>query len=576
MKRNASSRLEKQLNILEFPMPPSDDGQTLEKSNHIDCPLDIELSKSKKKKIIVYKKKELQSCIQESLVINNQTICKDRDNISKSDAIQTTTSTFKILHPDSISEEEALSEFWTPSKKAKYEALSWLPKIDWLDSGSISSNGYVKNTEQKSWFSITTIKHQQKNLEKTSCQLFKFIVANGMDKEDTKKIMKTWKLKLFPTKEQKQILNKWAGCSRFTYNKTIACLNNPRNNCKSWMNLRNRFVTAKSTKGINNFFNNKKWLIDTPKHIRLSAVKEACKNLKSCFTNKRNGNIKSFNLQYKTKKKEQQYGWSLGLEKNNVSKEDDKLIIFKTILGNIKYGGRKQLHKLIPGNKPIFDPRIQKDRFGDYYLLVTIEQKIKNIPKVHTSIQSYDPGVNVYLTGYDPSGEAIMIGKGCNDRLLTLLEKLDDLISQRTRTRGKESLKMNRRIIVLRKKIFNLKNELHNQVNNIVAKSSTLVLYPRLASKDLSLKERRQLTTKTVRQMLNLGHCKAYDKLLIKCKEHGTELLTVSEAYTTKTCPCCGKLNHCSNDRIYKCSCNYIAERDLNGAQNILLRNIGS
>jgi hypothetical protein len=99
-------------------------------------------------------------------------------------------------------------------------------------------------------------------------------------------------------------MNKWSDASRFTYNKTIECLNNPKNNCFNWTKLRNRFVTSKTRRGtINTFFNNKQWLLETPKSIRLSSVKEASKNLKACFTNLKNKNINNFNLQFKSKKK---------------------------------------------------------------------------------------------------------------------------------------------------------------------------------------------------------------------------------------------------------------------------------
>jgi putative transposase len=341
------------------------------------------------------------------------------------------------------------------------------------------------------------------------------------------------------------------------------------------MKLRNRFVTLKSSKGVNNFFNNKQWLLSTPKTVRLSAVREATKNLKACFTNIRRGNISSFDLRFKSRRKEILNGWSLGIEKNNVSKNGDKLSIFPSILGDIKYARKKQLHKLIVGDRPSCDPRIQKNQFGEYYLLLPIQKKTKKIPRTHDSVRSYDPGSKVYLSGYDPKGEAIIIGKGCDDAILTLLEKLDDLYSERSKLKGKAYRRINKNCIHLRKRIYNLKNELHHQVNNIVAKSSSLILYPKLATKDMTLKENRQLRTKTVRQMLNLGHCNAYEKLKTKCLEHGSLLLTVSEAYTTKTCSKCGIFNTCSNERIYKCSCGYKAERDLNGGQNILLRSLG-
>jgi putative transposase len=577
MKRNASLDLDQLQDTLVSHIPLLEDGQTQEESIHIDCHRDTELLGSKMI-LQLTRSQDQSSCTQESQVTNKKTTCKGKNNILKADVKQKSIPTFKISHPDSISKEKDLSRFWTPSKKARYDQLSWLPKIDWQGLDSTSSNGYATSTEQKSWFSITKIQHQPKNLEKTCYPSYKYTVVGGMEVEDTtRKIIKTLKLKIVPSKEQKKILDKWSNASRFTYNKTVGCLNNPKNNCINWQKLRNRFVTAKNRKGVsNNFFSNKKWLLETPKSIRLSAVQEATKNLKACFTSLRNKNIKGFNIRYKAKKKEMKNGWSIGLEKNNVSKDGDKLTIFSDKLGVVRYRGTKQLHKLIPGNKPDKDPRLQKDRFGDYYLLIVVEKAIKHPPNIHKSVRSYDPGVKVYLTGYDPKGEATIIGKGCDETIIKMLEKLDGLISLKSTVLGCNYNIVNRKIIKLRKKIFNLKNELHNQVNNIVAKSSTLVLYPKLDVPRLTLQETRTLKTKTVRQMLHLGHCEGYEKLKQKCKEHGCQLLTVSEAYTTKTCCCCGALNNCSNDRIFSCSCGYMAERDINGAQNILLRSMES
>ena len=309
MKRNASYDLEKHQNTLESPTLLLEDGLILENSNIKDCPLDKESLILKKKIIIKKKNQDSISCIQESLVINKKMTYSDKNSILKKIVKPKSSPIFKILHPDLISKEKALSRFWIQSKKERYEQLSWLPKIEWQGLDSILSSGYVTNTEQKSWFSITKINHLQKNLEKTCSPSFKFTVVGGTEKEDTK-ITKSLKLRLFPTKEQKLLMNKWSDASRFTYNKTINCLNNPKNNCFNWTKLRNRFVTSKTRRGtINTFFNNKQWLLDTPKSIRLSSVKEASKNLKACFTNFKNKNIHNFNLQFKSKKKEIQNGW---------------------------------------------------------------------------------------------------------------------------------------------------------------------------------------------------------------------------------------------------------------------------
>ena len=63
--------------------------------------------------------------------------------------------------------------------------------------------------------------------------------------------------------------------------------------------------------------------------------------------------------------------------------------------------------------------------------------------------------------------------------------------------------------------------------------------------------------------------------LLNKCKEYGSELIEVTEEYTSKTCTNCGiqSMNY-SKDRIKECNCGCKMDRDINGARNILIKNI--
>ena len=61
-------------------------------------------------------------------------------------------------------------------------------------------------------------------------------------------------------------------------------------------------------------------------------------------------------------------------------------------------------------------------------------------------------------------------------------------------------------------------------------------------------------------------------KLKEKCAEYGIELRVVDRWYpSSKTCHCCGciKKDLKLSDRIYRCACGYIEDRDLNAALNL-------
>lgn len=61
-------------------------------------------------------------------------------------------------------------------------------------------------------------------------------------------------------------------------------------------------------------------------------------------------------------------------------------------------------------------------------------------------------------------------------------------------------------------------------------------------------------------------------KLKIKCDDNGIELRVVDRWYpSSKTCHCCGKIKKDLklSDRIYRCECGYVEDRDFNASLNL-------
>jgi transposase len=366
-------------------------------------------------------------------------------------------------------------------------------------------------------------------------------------------------------------LNKWAGCSRFLYNKTIGLLTSPTNTEKNINYIKKRFTSVKyrDSKKLNTFFFNKPWLETCPATVRKESIFEAESNLKSCYSNLKSKNIKHFEAPFKTKHKEKTKGWTISIEKQYIHKDDNQLSILD--LETLKYHGIKQLQKLIPNNRPDNDCKIQKDAYGDYYLIIPYERKIKNPPIISKNPVSIDPGVRKFLTTFAPnSKESFIMGNRSNTELMSILIALDKLYASYAKIKDK---KVKEKINRLRKRLCNLKIEIRNQCANFLSKRYDLILMPKLDVKQLILKANRRLKTKTVRQMLSAGHSGFFKFLKEKCEENGCQFLHVREEYTSQTCPCCGCLNKCNE--IYKCrKCDYFQDRDLTGALNIMLKAI--
>ena len=87
----------------------------------------------------------------------------------------------------------------------------------------------------------------------------------------------------------------------------------------------------------------------------------------------------------------------------------------------------------------------------------------------------------------------------------------------------------------------------------------------------------RKITKKTVRTMLTWSHYKFRQLLLHRAKrESDCTVIICDEAYTSKTCGACGKINDkLGGSKVFKCpqlGCDHVADRDFDAARKILIR----
>jgi putative transposase len=434
-----------------------------------------------------------------------------------------------------------------------------------------------------------------------------------MEKEDTKiNNIRAYKIKLQLNKTQRDILEQWNGCSRYTYNKVIACYKNEKNTFKNEFKLRNRFVfkttnskrkelsvkekikkeekkkqpkkkkkktkkkqrrRTKKLSSINNFFNNKEWLEKCPCDIRKNAIKEAINAYKVAFTNLKRGNIKHFNINFKSKKKEIKNGWSMKFCKEHVKKLNNcKLSIYPSLLSTIKVCNKRQLNKFLQDEIPEKDCELIKNKFGDYFLILKKEIVIK--PTVsEQKVVSIDPGIRKYITTYSPDQkESLLIGANYEPKVYSLLKELDLLYSLETHYTGKYLKQIKNKILQKRKKIFALKKEIKNQVSNLITKKYDIILMPKLDVLAMTNRYNRHLKNKSVRSLLSMCHCELFNEIKRKSFERGKIFLEVFEHYTSQTCPNCGHAFKSSSE-VKRCTkCSFVFDRDVVGALNILLK----
>ena len=156
--------------------------------------------------------------------------------------------------------------------------------------------------------------------------------------------------------------------------------------------------------------------------------------------------------------------------------------------------------------------------------------------------------------------------------LLLLKDKIRSLITLTKKSRTKQKLrwKMEKTKI----KQDQLIDDLHNKVVSDLTQNYQSILLPEFKISEMI--QKNKLGKMTKRMLMSFKYYKFQNRLKEKCIENARTLYIVDESFTSKTCGRCGHLNTklgCS--KVFKCpKCNLEIDRDVNGARNILLKNL--
>jgi putative transposase len=207
-----------------------------------------------------------------------------------------------------------------------------------------------------------------------------------------------------------------------------------------------------------------------------------------------------------------------------------------------------------------------------YYILITKTRETA-YKKAKYNTVALDPGVRTFETFYSPNGLVGKLGDKLNLRIRFLHERIDKLLSLKSKAgkRTKRNIKI--RINKLRDKIKEIVRDQHWKISSFLCENFENIIIPQFGVKEMSKKDGRTIGKKTTREMLSLCHGSFLEKLQYKCSENQRNLYIVTEEYTTKTCGGCGEVNEVGSSKTYKCAkCNIKIDRDYNGARNIYLK----
>ena len=464
----------------------------------------------------------------------------------------------------------------------EWSSKLWLPiETDCAASRSNWLSGCYNVMESNSWFSIKTWSPlDSQNLPKTCCPSLTFSIAESMvkestheKKEKTRKNKKTEKpvanycrkFRLYANSEVQRVLKRWFGCVRYTYNWALEELQKEGTELKyNMFELRKSFVNADVIP------ENKKFLLDCPKHVRDGALSDLVTAFKANMTVKKKNPDHKFKLTFRSKKDGNAAitipsdAVKQIIQKNGNEKE---LTMYPTFLKNVLRLKVRQrdlrLGKALTDIK--YDCKMVLDKLGRFYLVIPMHREMASENQGSRWV-ALDPGCRTFLTAYSAmDGTSTKIGDKDGSKLFRLCLHLDKLPA-----------KKRKRAIKLRLRIRHLVDEMHRKAIRHLLENFDNVLIPIFQVSNMVKKVDRKITKRTVRNMLSWRHYEFRMRLMERARQEGKTVYVIGEEYTTKVCSNCFAVNNkVGGAKVFECChCGLKADRDAMGSRNIFIKNI--
>lgn len=453
----------------------------------------------------------------------------------------------KTSEADSTTNEKDSKPYYDDFCKAINLQLLSLTEIASAVLDSTSSTFSSNRTEVKSWFSISPMFHHNGNSQKTCFQSFMSSHAGSTVSEDTK--VRSRKIRIYPTQEQKHLFRQWFGVSRKFYNAAVEYYNSEDKSTTRWLDVANIIFDSLT----------EDYIRIVPYQIKKIAVKD-------CYNAYRNGCRKAkqtgegFELSFRTRKGPKQ---SCYIPKQALSDKG----IYHTISGTLKM---KERHLLENGWQ---DLRLVCEH-GRWYLSVPVIMDGINPTdnQGREDVVALDPGIRTFITYFSEEGHFGKIGEGAFQKILRLNHKIAKLTSMKDTSEDRlKKRRLYRRIGRLRLKLHDLTDELHWKTADYLTMRFKVILLPTFNTSDMVRKGGRKINKEVVKSMQSFRFYEFSERLKQKCEERGVILIRCNEAYTSKTNSFTGEVMNIGGKKWFTCD-GIKVDRDVNGARGILLK----
>ena len=370
-------------------------------------------------------------------------------------------------------------------------------------------------------------------------------------------IYKAYKFRLYPTDDQKVLINKTFGCKRFVYNYYLNYFK--ENKGKFRFDLHKDLPKLKEEN---------EFLKEVDSSVLCSAVDDLCKAFNDYYA-KRKGypNFKSkFSRQsYRTSCVRGTYK-----EKEYSNIEVDLLSRFIKLpkLGKVKIRGYRNRERI---EGKILNATISRETTNKYYVSVVVVGDILIEKAIPTTIVGIDLGIKDLVVTSDGV-------KYSNDNILMKYEKRLKRLQRELSRREKGSknyLKTKEKIARVHAKIKNYRKHYLNDIANEIVDEHDIIVTEDLKVQDM-FKDKKKAFNKS---LSDAAFSTLRSLIEWKCKIKGKIYYKINTYYpSSQICSYCGYKNSKLKDlsiREYDCpKCGSHNDRDINASLNILFEGL--
>jgi len=364
-------------------------------------------------------------------------------------------------------------------------------------------------------------------------------------------IKRSYKYRIYPSKEQSEILEKTFGCVRFYWNKALEL--------KLKVFEENKGKSKEERKPIPRILPSE-LKNDYPflKEVDSLALANAQLNLEKAFDRFFKGKAKR--PKFKRKKSRQSY--TTNNVNNSIRVDFRKGTVRIPKVGEIK----AKLHRQFSGK--IKSATIEKTTTGKYYISILVEEEINKIPQTD-KITAIDLGLKDFAIMVDNQGNIEKIGnpKYLNKALKRLVKEQRKLSRKKKGSKNYEKQRL--KVARIHEKVRNQREDfLHKLSKRIVSENQAIIL------EDLNIKGLLS-NGNLSRHIADTSWNRFIQYLLYKAQWYGRDVIFVDRFYpSSKLCSVCGykKDDLTLSDRYWKCPvCSTEHDRDINAAKNLLI-----